>query len=98
MKKLLFMAIFMAVTVIETSAGEQTFSPAESVSFSITTKSVEFETVPSGADMPVPKSIPLPPPPPTKKCIVIPDKHCQNISAGNVGGTTIGHTKDDKND
>ena len=42
-------------------------------------------------------SLPTPPPPPSpspEKCITIPGKGCQKISAGNVGGTTLGHSED----
>lgn len=35
----------------------------------------------------------LPPmPAPAPKCINVPGEGCQKISAGNVGGTTIGHS------
>lgn len=36
---------------------------------------------------------PMPAPP---KCINIPGEGCKKISAGNVGGTTLGHSDDDE--
>lgn len=36
-----------------------------------------------------------PMPAPTQKCINIPGEGCKKISAGNVGGTTLGHHEDD---
>ena len=36
-----------------------------------------------------PKSVPLPPP--NEKCITIPGQGCRKISAGDVGGTTLGN-------
>lgn len=43
------------------------------------------------ASKPIPTAIPMPAPLPEKKCIVIPGKGCQQINAGNVGGTTLGN-------
>lgn len=34
------------------------------------------------------------PPPPIDKCINIPGEKCKKISAGNVGGTTLGNHDD----
>ena len=38
---------------------------------------------------------PMPAPP---KCINIPGEGCKKISAGNVGGTTLGHQQDEDQD
>lgn len=38
-----------------------------------------------------PKPTVMPPP----KCIIIPGEGCKKISAGNVGGTTLGNTNED---
>lgn len=38
---------------------------------------------------------PMPAPP---KCINIPGEGCKKISAGNVGGTTLGHQQDEFDD
>lgn len=38
-----------------------------------------------------PKPVTIPMPPPEGRCIKIPGKGCQSITAGNVGGTTLGH-------
>lgn len=46
------------------------------------------------ASAPVPMSIPMPPPA-ERKCISIPGKGCQPITAGNVGGTTLGNHDED---
>ena len=40
-----------------------------------------------------PKPVFAPPPPPN--CINIPGEGCKKISAGNVGGTTLGHHEDE---
>lgn len=44
-------------------------------------------TIITGCALP-PKPVFSPPPP---KCINIPNEGCKKISAGNVGGTTLGH-------
>lgn len=50
-------------------------------------------TIISGcATQPVPVGMP---PPPERKCINVPGEGCKKISAGNVGGTTLGYTNDD---
>lgn len=43
-----------------------------------------------------PRPVFSPPPPP--KCINIPNEGCKKISAGNVGGTTLGHHNDEDED
>lgn len=40
------------------------------------------------APRPTPAPVMLPPP---EKCITVPGEGCKKISAGNVGGTTLGH-------
>lgn len=42
------------------------------------------------APAPIKSTAPLMPPPPPK-CINIPGEGCKKISAGNVGGTTLGN-------
>lgn len=45
------------------------------------------------AVQPKPTAIPMPPP---ERCITIPGKGCLPITAGNVGGTTLGHENEDQ--
>ena len=42
-----------------------------------------------------PKPTSIPPPP---KCIQMPGEGCKKISAGNVGGTTLGHHANEDDD
>lgn len=42
------------------------------------------------ATQPIPMPAPMP-----EKCIRIPGKGCQPVTAGNVGGTTLGHSDDE---
>lgn len=54
-----------------------------------------FITILSGCASQI-KPVFAPPPPPN--CINIPGEGCKKISAGNVGGTTLGHHANDDED
>jgi len=58
---------------------------------------VLLTTILAGCATAPPPVIIRPMPAPMQKCINIPGEGCKKISAGNVGGTTLGHSDDDEN-